>query len=434
MFSMRNFLVVSLALNMSLILRIVYDNEDGLSEYMRLKKTTTSESDTESRSEVPITHHLRLSTSTGHPEDRDRVINLDHGDPKMYEKFWRKMGDKTTITIPGWKSISYFSDTTNICWFLEPEFAKEVVRLHNVVGNAVTEGRYIVVGTGSSQLILAALYALSSHGAAEPIDVVSAAPYYSSYPLMTDFQKSGLYKWGGDAKSFDKDGPYIELVTSPNNPEGHPTGPVVNRSNGLLIHDLAYYWPHYTPISSPSDHDITLFTLSKSTGHAGLRIGWALVKDQEVAKRMTKFIELNTIGVSKDSQLRAAKVLKVVSDSTEEENTQEGESFFKYSYEVMEQRWKQLRAAVEANGLFTFANFPTGFCTFFNKKTQHLPAFVWMKCEKDIEDCQSLLLQHKIRSRGGKHFGVSQRYVRVSLLDTDENFNLFIDRLSSMQL
>lgn len=97
----------------------------------------------------------------------------------MYEKFWRKMGDKTTITIPGWQSMSYFSDVTNICWFLEPEFAKEVVRLHNVVGNAVTEGRYIVVGTGSSQLILAALYALSPRDAAEPIGVVSAAPYYS---------------------------------------------------------------------------------------------------------------------------------------------------------------------------------------------------------------------------------------------------------------
>ncbi|PNX81963.1 tryptophan aminotransferase-related protein 2-like, partial [Trifolium pratense] len=89
------------------------------------------------------------------------------------------MGDKTTIIIPGWQSMSYFSDPTSICWFLEPEFAKEVVRLHNVVGNAVTQGRHIVVGTGSSQLILAALYALSSHDSDKPISVVSAVPYYS---------------------------------------------------------------------------------------------------------------------------------------------------------------------------------------------------------------------------------------------------------------
>ncbi|CAI8583374.1 unnamed protein product [Vicia faba] len=96
---------------------------------------------------------------------------------------------------------------------------------------------------------------------------------------MTDYQKSGLYKWVGDADTFDKDGPYTEL---------------------------------YAPISSASNYDLTLFTVSKSTGHAGMRIGWALVKDLEVAKKMTKFIELNTIGISKDSQLRASKVIKIV--------------------------------------------------------------------------------------------------------------------------
>lgn len=94
-----------------------------------------------------------------------------------------------------------------------------------------------------------------------------------SYPSMTDYQKSGLYKWAGDAESFDKEGPYIELVTSPNNPDGYVRRSVVNRSQGLLVHDLAYYWPQYTPISSPADHELTLFTVSKSTGHAGMRIG-----------------------------------------------------------------------------------------------------------------------------------------------------------------
>lgn len=90
---------------------------------------------------------------------------------------------------------------------------------------------------------------------------------------MADRLKSGPYKWGGDAENFDKHGPYIELVTSPNNPDGSARHSVVNRSQGLLIHDLAYYWPQYTPIISASDYDLTLFTVSKSTGHAGMRIG-----------------------------------------------------------------------------------------------------------------------------------------------------------------
>ncbi|KAJ1377430.1 Pyridoxal phosphate-dependent transferase, major domain [Sesbania bispinosa] len=438
MFSLRHLLVLSLALNVSLILRMVYESEEG-SDSFCLKKTVMSSGVEEGH----IIHKSRLaispassfanSTLTDHPGGRDRVINLDHGDPTMYERYWRRMGEKTTIIIPGWQSTSYFSDVTNICWFMEPEFEKEVVRLHRVVGNAVTEGRHVVVGTGSSQLILAALYALSSPESDEPISVVSAAPYYSSYPLMADYQKSGLYKWAGDAESFEKNGPYIELVTSPNNPDGSERRSVVNKSQGLLIHDLAYYWPQYTPISSPSDYDLTLFTVSKSTGHAGMRIGWALVKDQEVAKKMTKFIELSTIGVSKDSQLRAAKVLKTVSDSCEQENFHDGESFFKYSYKIMEQRWKLLRAAVEGGGLFSLPKFSPSFCTFFGQETESQPAFAWLKCEGDIEDCESFFRGHKILTRSGRQFGVSPKYIRISMLDTDENFFQFIDRLSAIQ-
>ena len=75
--------------------------------------------------------------------------------------------------------MSYFSDIKSICWFLEPELGNQIVRLHKIVGNAKTEGRHIVVGTGSSQLYLAALFALSPKEATEPISVVSAAPYYS---------------------------------------------------------------------------------------------------------------------------------------------------------------------------------------------------------------------------------------------------------------
>lgn len=97
----------------------------------------------------------------------------------MYEKYWKQMGERTTIVIPGWQSMSYFSDVKNLCWFLEPEFGKQVVRLHKVVGNAETDGRHIVVGTGSSQLYLAALFALSPANASQPMSVVSAAPYYS---------------------------------------------------------------------------------------------------------------------------------------------------------------------------------------------------------------------------------------------------------------
>ncbi|MBA0713570.1 hypothetical protein Golax_012596, partial [Gossypium laxum] len=422
-FAVRNLLVLSLALNVSLILRVLllHDSQDGSFNGFFFA---------EQKEEALATKITRLSSSvapspslTMAQGDEDRVINLDqsfhggrrqetgvndavcHGDPTMYESYWQKKGDETTVVIPGWQFMSYFSDATRLCWFLEPEFAKQIVRLHNVVGNAVTENRHIVVGTGSTQLFQAALYALSPCAEAEPISVVSAAPYYSSYPLITDCLKSRLYKWAGDARSFSKNGPYIELVTSPNNPDGFARRSVVNGSEGILIHDLAYYWPQYTPISSPANYDLMLFTVSKSTGHAGMRIGWALVKDEDVARKMTKYIEINTIGVSKDSQVRAAKVLKVISDNSEGPN--EGDSFFEFSYRVMAKRWKQLREAVQQSGLFSVSDFPPQLCMFLNRVFEPQPAFAWIKCEGDIEDCESFLRGKKILTRGGKHFGVS---------------------------
>lgn len=92
---------------------------------------------------------------------------------------------------------------------------------------------------------------------------------------MTDYLKSGIHRWAGDAYNFSTDEPYIELVTSPNNPDGSIRQAVVNGDKGILVHDLAYYWPQYTPITHQADQDIMLFTISKSTGHAGTRIGLA---------------------------------------------------------------------------------------------------------------------------------------------------------------
>ncbi|KAF8408288.1 hypothetical protein HHK36_007437 [Tetracentron sinense] len=373
------------------------------------------------------------TTRTEAEDGGTRVINLDHGDPTMFERFWQKMGDKCTLVISGWQSISYFSDVGNLCWFLEPELGREITRLHQLVGNAVTEDRHIVVGTGSTQLLQAALYALSPPDASEPMSVVSSVPYYSSYQPLTNYLKSGLYKWAGDACSFNRDEPYIELVTSPNNPDGFMRQPVVNRSGGTVVHDLAYYWPMYTAITSPADNDLMLFTVSKCTGHAGTRIGWALVKDKEVAKKMTEFIVLNTIGVSKDSQLRAAKIIGVVSDGCQNLDNPD-EHLFQYGRRLMTERWKRLRDAVNQSGLFSLPDFPSNFCNYVSEVTEIQPAFAWLKCEGDIEDCESLLRGHKILTRNGKQFGASTKYVRVSMLDRDETFDLFIERLSSIRL
>ncbi|XP_010906846.1 tryptophan aminotransferase-related protein 2 [Elaeis guineensis] len=379
-------------------------------------------------------HEIVISDTSGRPPvSKDSVVDLEFGDPTMYESFWKGMGDRGTITIPSWQTISYFSDATNLCWFLEPEFAQEIRRLHNLVGNAVTEDRRIIVGTGSSQLLQAAVYALSPSDAPEPISVVSAVPYYSSYEPLMNHLRSGLFRWAGDACTFKGDS-YIELVCSPRNPDGFLSQAVLKSDGGKTIHDLAYYWPQYTPITGPADHDIMIFTFSKSIGHAGSRIGWALVKDTAVARKMVKFLEISTIGVSKVSQIRAATILKVVSDSYENPIPGNQDKVFAFGRHLLANRWKKLREIVEASGIFSLPEFPSETCKFTGETAEILPGFAWLKCEKEgIEDCASFLRSHKIIARGGRFFGAEPKFVRVSMLDRDETFDLFIERLSSIR-
>ncbi|CAN6349827.1 unnamed protein product [Urochloa humidicola] len=371
----------------------------------------------------------------------DAVLNLELGDPTMYEAFWRdEVGARAATVIRGWEATSYFSDAAALCWFLDPGLEREVRRLHRVVGNAAADadgGYHLVVGTGATQLYQAAMYALSISSPPrrdhQPVPVVSPAPYYSSYPPQTDLQRSGLYRWAGDANTF-AGGECIELVCSPNNPDGAIREAV---TSGRPIHDLVYYWPQYTPITGPAAHDIMLFTVSKVTGHAGTRLGWALVKDREVARKMVYFVDRSTIGVSKESQLRATKILGVVSDAYEAAPAGGGAPvprLFDFARRRMEERWRTLRATVAASGgAFSLPEETAGYCNFNRRTVTSCPAFAWLRCEKaGVEDCAEFLAGHKIVARGGEQFGGDARCVRINMLDRDQVFDLLVQRLSAI--
>ena len=76
-----------------------------------------------------------------------------------------------------------------------------------------------------------------------------------------------------------------------------------------------------------------LFTLSKLTGHAGTRIGWALVKDAEVAAKMAARVHA-TGRISHDAMLRGATLLNHLVES--------GGSPLWFAKEKMDGRWDRL--------------------------------------------------------------------------------------------
>jgi hypothetical protein len=66
----------------------------------------------------------------------------------------------------------------------------------------------------------------------------------------------------------------------------------------------------------------------------------------------------------KDSQLRAAKVLRAVSDAYELPEAGGARRLFDYGRRKMVERWRMLRGAAAASGIFSLPEETSAFCNF----------------------------------------------------------------------
>ncbi|GMJ02391.1 TRYPTOPHAN AMINOTRANSFERASE RELATED 4 [Hibiscus trionum] len=354
------------------------------------------------------------------------TANADSGDPLFLEPFWLQHSTSSALVVSGWHRMSYsFTHNTLISQQLESLIRK----LHAFVGNALTRNRYIVFGAGSTQILNAAAYALSPVNTSQsPTRVVASVPYYSLYKDQVEYFNSERFKFDGDAYTWRNRSDarpstnVIEFVTSPNNPDGQLNRAIVDGTNVKTIFDRAYYWPHFTPIPAPADEDLMVFTLSKLTGHAGSRFGWAVVKDESVFNRMVTHMQLNSIGVSRDTQLRAFKLLKAV--------LEEGTGIFDFAYRTMKTRWERLAATLLLSNRFSLQKFNPQYCHFYNEIRDFSPAYAWVKCEREEDkDCYAVLKAANIIGRRGNVFGSEDRYVRLSLVRSQDDFDILIHRL-----
>lgn len=356
------------------------------------------------------------------------VADADSGDPLFLEPFWMKHAASSAILIAGWHRMSYrFTDASLISLELE----KKIRKLHSITGNAVTENRFIIFGAGSTQLLNAAVRALSAdyNSSSSPARVVASIPFYPLYQLQTDYFESVDYKFEGDANlwgNVSSNTHLVEFVTAPNNPDGQMNKAVLKGPYAKSIYDHAYFWPHFTPIPAPADEELMIFTISKITGHAGSRFGWAVIKDEAVYQRMLAHINLNTMGVSRDSQLRAFKLLKFLLEDG-------GNSIFEFGYNTMKKRWESLSKIISLSNRFSLQEIAPQYCTYFKKIRPPSPGYAWVKCEREEDkECYEILKAAKIIGREGKLFGAESRFVRLSLLKSQDDFDLLLHRLDEL--
>uniref|UniRef100_A0A1D1Z982 Tryptophan aminotransferase-related protein 4 n=1 Tax=Anthurium amnicola TaxID=1678845 RepID=A0A1D1Z982_9ARAE len=361
----------------------------------------------------------------------DCPADVDSGDPLFLEPYWRQHASASAVLVAGWHRMSYGTGgESNICVELE----KHIRLLHASVGNAIIDGRFIVFGTGSTQLINAAVYALSpDNSTSPPATVVASAPYYPLYERQTTLFDSKENEWGGATSaclnaSASSTADFIEFVTSPNNPDGQLMEPALGGSS--VIYDHAYYWPHFTSIPAPADGDLMLFTMSKVSGHAGSRFGWAIVKDESIYRRMYRYLELNTMGVSRDTQLRILTIVKAIVAGMRRGG---GDNIFLFGPRVMQERWRKVNELVSASRRFSLQQLVPRYCTYFDSIRDPSPAYGWLKCEMEEDvDCKAVIRSGGIIGRPGSAFGADPRYVRLSLIKTQDDFDQLLGRLEAL--
>ncbi|OMO98682.1 EGF-like, alliinase [Corchorus olitorius] len=357
----------------------------------------------------------------------DCIADANGGDPLFLEPFWTQHAASSAVVVAGWHRMSYSYNNNG---FISKELERLIRKLHAVVGNAVTQNRYIIFGAGSTQVINAAAYALSPDNSSSPAGIVASVPYYALYQQQEEYFNSAKFKFQGDPYTWrnktDSGAYTIEFVTAPNNPDGRLNKALLQGPNVKTVYDRAYYWPHFTPITAQADEDLMVFTLSKLTGHAGSRFGWAVVKDETVFNKMTIHMQINSMGVSRDTQLRAFKLLKTALKG-------EGRELFDFASQTMKARWEKLSSIISLSKRFSLQKINPEYCIFYSKVREFSPAYAWVKCEREEDkDCYAVLQVAKITGRAGNAFGAEDRYVRLSLIRSQDDFDILIQRLNKL--
>ncbi|CAO2183062.1 unnamed protein product [Urochloa humidicola] len=362
------------------------------------------------------------------------TADADSGNPLFLEPYWQRHAAASAVVFSGWHRMSY---TTTDGRFQSVELERQIRRLHRAVGNAVADGKHLVFSAGSLQLINALVYALSPDADAAdspPARVVATVPYYPVYRIQTQMFDGREYRWSGStgvwanaSRNSTDGGGFVEFVTSPNNPDAQLCKPVLVGS-AAAIFDHAYYWPHFTHIPAPSDEDVMMFTMSKPSGHAGSRFGWALIRDGNVAKKAYSYLQESTMGASRDTQLRILGIVKVMLANLHGE-----EDIFAFGHDVMRTRWRRLSAVVARSSRISLQKMAPEYCTYFNRVREPSPAYAWVKCEREEdEDCQEALLKANIITRTGVGNEASSRYTRISLLKSDDDFEVLMERVADL--
>ena len=99
---------------------------------------------------------------------------------------------------------------------------------------------------------------------------------------------------------------------------------------------------------------------------------WAIIKDEAVYQKMLTYLDLNTMGVSREAQLRALKLLNVVLEGG-------GKEIFQFGYTTMRDRWIRLKQILSQSTRFSLQKLSPQYCSFFKRVRDPSPGICHLR-------------------------------------------------------
>ena len=317
-----------------------------------------------------------------------RILDLSFGNPAFLAAYWHG-ANAADISIRSDENMPYAHSSRQ-------ELVNEIVRAHQVIGNANVSGNFhIIVTAGATQALMAAMYAFREKGHAE---FWAKVPYYFRFPSIASIVGC---RWGDRG---------VQIVTRPNNPDGYSSF-LVKRMERNVITDGCYNWPQYTNDLKKLDQIVSIFSLSKMTGHAGTRIGWAVVRDDSIAALMKSFVDNGSNGVSSDAQARAARLIQYEITNVQSKPL----SVFSWAKAELERRWGALKASVPPE----------------IELLNEVGMFAWCRLKAGGNAVSYMNGAYDVKVVDGRLMGSTQDRFRVNIGCNEEDFAEFIRRLRS---
>lgn len=344
----------------------------------------------------------------------NRPVRLTRG-MHLINEWWRKQD----LTIQ-----YHVADHAPYLLYGLSELEDEVRALHHHLSSIQQiKDREMVFGLGATQVIHAALYAMALAHSIKvnppkdnktiitPLYATQQEPGYIEYGSLIEVMHYGLIKWVRFNEVHKvKPEHLLEFITTPNNPDGA----VLSKKSKahLTIHDRVNHWPFFLNVDNQiigqetfENDMISIFSLSKILSLSGARLGYAFVKDPEIARFMRYYILMDTHGLVSDAQYHALHALRYLLNGRLEE----------YNAWIREQlniRWEQLKSAVHSSPL-KLLNFqgPTA----------------WMKAPRKADDY--LKRTYNVEATYGSEYGFTSDHFRLNMLSQTNEFNEFIWRL-----